>query len=783
MRRWFARVCAVLAVFLAIGGLTSCGSSATSTSPTATPTAISLSPANSSVDLGSTLQFTAVATSGSRPVNVPIVYTSSNPAVLSFIPSAGGLACAGRWDTLGQICSPTGAGFAQVTASANGVTSLPVNVYVHQRIDTIAVSIYNPPIPQPDCVTLAQAPGIQNFLDFQAQAFSNGMEITNTVGSFTFSQTNSTVAKISTTDPSLNNNNGNQILRARFTAAVPGLTQIFASAAGVTSLPAEVPDSKGNLHPYFETCQVQSVNLQVGNAATNTSFAVTSNVTLSVNITPTVIDRLGNKLDNPIPALTWISSSPPNATVTGVSGTGSTAGTATIRTTVPGAVGITAICAPPTCNVGVEPPQPVYSTTTPANGDYVGTPITGLITGSPVTNKNVYVTTTQCNTAAGAPINGCQPLLFPISLKTNAAGTSVTLPTSPNSFIFSPKSDKAYLGSASGLMVFTPTASATTNPVTQFTSIPGKVLAVSLDGNTAIVSDTLSVPNQVYVVTGLEGTSGPTLSPLLINSATAAAFSPDGLKIFILSNPTPSNPSVPPTLYAYSTVLALKQVPLAAPATAASFYPNSALAFLNGGVAGAVTMRNTCDTTYAQVASFPGRNPVLFQGLSDGVHAVGVESPGIDIFSVSVGAPPVATLTSPQTQPVTCPFPVTSATSSFVNIGQGTFTPLKMLVAPDNSRVYILASNLGSVFAFDLGVNTVTAIPLLGNPVPLDASLTSDGATLYVGTTDGSVHVLSTISSIDQQQITFVNNNNSNKSSLCSNIPQTCNPDLIAVQP
>jgi hypothetical protein len=373
-------------------------------------------------------------------------------------------------------------------------------------------------------------------------------------------------------------------------------------------------------------------------------------------------------------------------------------------------------------------------------------------------------------------------LLFPIAVKTNAAGNSVTLPSSPNSFIFSPKSDKAYLGSSSGLMVFTPTSSTNSSPVAQFTSLPGKVLAVSLDGNTAVVSDTLSIPNQVYVVTNLEsGTPAP--SPLLINSATAAAFSPDGLKIFILGNPTPSNPTVPPTLYVYSTVLALKQIPLSAPATAASFYPNSALAFLNGGAAGAVTMRNTCDTTYAQVASFPGRNPVLFQGLSDGVHAVGVESPGIDVFSVAVGAPPVATLTSPQTQLVTCPFPVTSATSSFVNIGQGTFTPLKMLVAPDNSRVYILASNLGSVFAFDLGVNTVTAIPLTGNPVPLDASLTSDGVTMYVGTTDGSVHVLSTVSNVDLQEVTFVNNNSSNKSSLCSNIPQTCNPDLIAVQP
>jgi hypothetical protein len=45
------------------------------------------------------------------------------------------------------------------------------------------------------------------------------------------------------------------------------------------------------------------------------------------------------------------------------------------------------------------------------------------------------------------------------------------------------------------------------------------------------------------------------------------------------------------------------------------------------------------------------------------------------------------------------------------------------------------------------------------------------------------VHVVSTISGGDLQQITFSTDNNSNKSSLCSNIPQTCNPDLVAVQP
>jgi hypothetical protein len=66
------------------------------------------------------------------------------------------------------------------------------------------------------------------------------------------------------------------------------------------------------------------------------------------------------------------------------------------------------------------------------------------------------------------------------------------------------------------------------------------------------------------------------------------------------------------------------------------------LAGLNG-----VTMRNACDTTYAPAAAFPGGQPVIFQALADGVRALGVESPGLDVFTVHVKAPDPATPNSP----------------------------------------------------------------------------------------------------------------------------------------
>jgi hypothetical protein len=292
------------------------------------------------------------------------------------------------------------------------------------------------------------------------------------------------------------------------------------------------------------------------------------------------------------------------------------------------------------------------------------------------------------------------------------------------------------------------------------------------------------VPNQVYVITGLLGTS-ESVVPLLLPGVTAADFSPDGLKAFLLAPARCTSPPQGPcsTMYVYSPSLAMKTVtlPLLGPPSeaAVSSYVNGTLIYVAGP--NSVTMRNACDTTYGQATAFSGGHPTLFRAIADGVRAIGVESPGIDVFDVQVQAPHPAT--SPTDQSTTCPFTATPTGSTFVNLGQGTFIPLKLLIAPDYSRAYILARNLGSVFVVDLGVNAVSAIPLTGNPVPLDASLTPDGTLIYVGANDGSVHVVSTVSGGDLQQITFSTANNSNKSSLCSNIPLTCNPDLVAVQP
>lgn len=758
MRRFCSWVLAAILLSFLLGNLAGCGGGS-STPTLATPAKITITPGNSSIDLGTTLIFTAALT---PTATIPVTFTSSNPSVLSFVATAPGVACAGRWDTAGQICNPTSVGLATVTASANGVVSAPVLVYVHQHVDTVSVTILNPPIHMPDCVTLAPATNVQNFLDLQAQAFSNGQDVTNTVGSFVFTQSNSTVATLSTTDPELLNNNGNQITQARITAKTPGYTQVFASVSGVNSLPAQIADSHGVLHPYFETCIIQSISLQVGsNDPNNTTFAIANSG--ATTLTATVFDRLGYQLTTP--PITWTSLSPQNATV-------STSGGVTAK--APGGASIVAACLPNNCNLtgSIFPIKPVFSSTF-QTGVLQGNPITGTVTGSQA-NTTVYATSTQCDTVTGTPIPGCQPLVYPISTSNNTVAGSTTLPSSPNSFIFAPNGTKAYLGSDAGLITFTP---GTTTSISQLNNVPGKILAISPDSNKLIVSDTKSIPNQVFVLENLTATA--TTTSLLITGATAAAFSPDGIRAFIAAGNT---------LYVFSDLLPLRAITLGGPANGVASYANGGLGYLSGGSATpAINLFNTCDTNYATSASIPvPRLPVMFQALGDGVHAIGVDPPGVDVFTVKVLAPPPATFATPSSD--TCPFPVTAPDPpaqefTFANLGQGNFTPLKMILSSDNSKAYILAANLGSIFVYNFGVGTVSAIPLFGNPAPLDAALTSDGTLLYVGANDTSVHVVSTVSDSDVQQVTFINNNSTNKGSLCSNIPQTCNPDLIAIKP
>ena len=708
-----------------IMGLAGCGSTHTSTSgPVATT--ISLSPSSVSLEMGQTQQLTTTSQNfNKQTITVPITYNSSNTAVLTV--SNGGLVCAGSWDSLvvPVRCTPGPAGVVLVTASSGGVTSPSSTIYVHSHIDNISIAPVLP-LPVPNCnpVNSSTVGLSQNqIVTYQATAFSQGNDITATVGPFTWAQGATSVVKLNTTASGLLTN------QVQATAVAPGLTQAFASAGGVTSSSVD-----------FVTCPVQSITLGIQGGSGNTiNFSAAG----SQQITATVIDSAGTTLTT-LPSLTWSSSEP---LVASAAANGNIGGNATGHSA--GGATIIASCTPPSCNGGFVPSLPIYPNTAIS--------VTVARSGAAPTT-NAYAASTKCLSKFG-----CTSTIVAIAVPGNTIGNSATLPNTPNSFVFDRQGKAGYLGSDHGLMVFLPSSlGSSNNPITVHSTVTGKVLAVSPDGNRVVVSDTSSTPNQVFI---FDTTSTGGIVNLLISGAMAAAFSPDNLKAYIAAG---SN------LYVYSALEPLQKINLGASAADVTFLPEGAFAEVAGGANAGAAVTNVATCTNANP---PGPSvmtngpPVSIRALVDGSHLLALDPPGIDVITAG-------TITFPVNPNPPCPPSITSATSSFVNLGQGQFTPLKFLVANDGSKAYVIANNFGAVMVYDVAAGTSSAISLTGNVTALDGDLTLDGKLLYVGASDGTVHAIDTQAAGDIQTISFPPNFN-----FCNNVSFTCTPDLLAVQP
>ncbi len=724
----FGWVCLIVSLIVALTGCSS--SSPTTNTVFPVPGRIILNPSTPvSLTVGSTSQaFTATTQNNTgTAVTTPVQFISSNTAVLTI--ASNGIACAGTWDSLTapQICTPGPVGVAVVTATSHGISSPPTTVYVHQRIDKISISaIPGQPAPQGPCFSKGQT------FNYQASAFSQGLDITSTVGPFTWTAITTDVATLKTATD-LAPVTGLASGQLQVTANTPGMTAIFASLSNVTS---ETFD--------FTTCAVESIALTVTGSSTN-SINVTSGT--GKTVTATVLDTLGNPITG-VP-LTWSSSQPGTVGV-------STAGAVT--TTKGGGASVIASCTPPTCNIGFQPLLPIY----PQNAiDVVVAPVAATsTTATTAATQAIYVSSTGVTSAGDcATTTGCSSLLIPITGPANTLGTAVNLPATPNSLVFDRQGAKAYLGTdfsflgTRGLMIVT-----FANPptVAQVKSLTGKVLTISPDGKKVILSDTKSSPNQVFVF----DTTANTTVTLPIVGATAADFSPDNLKAYIVAGTN---------LYVYSTLEALKTVPLgASPAIDVSFLANGAFAYLAGGTPSGVTVYTTCTNTLASTVVTP-RTPTFLKTLLNGLQVLAVDSPGIDIINVN-------------SAPVGCSPPVSNTVQSF-NLGQGNFVPTQLLISQDATRAYILATNLGSVLVFNVGNQTSSAIPLAGDAIPLQASLTSDGNFMYIAASDGQVHVIDTQNAGDIQQLPFPSDPSTLQAGLCVGFAVPCNPDLIAVKP
>ena len=154
------------------------------------PARVSLSPApNASLEVGKTLGFVAFAANSlGNNVTETFTYQSTNPSALTV--SNNGVACAGSWDSLAAptVCTPGSTGTAQITAVANGVSSPPVTVYVHQHVTRVVIQAVpgQPPTLSTSCLSKGAPLGPEKVL-YQAFAYAGTAgttDITSSVGQF-----------------------------------------------------------------------------------------------------------------------------------------------------------------------------------------------------------------------------------------------------------------------------------------------------------------------------------------------------------------------------------------------------------------------------------------------------------------------------------------------------------------------------------------------------------------------------------------------------------------------
>src|SRR5258708_19811531 len=149
--------------------------------------------------------------------------------------------------------------------------------------------------------------------------------------------------------------------------------------------------------------------------------------------------------------------------------------------------------------------------------------------------------------------------MFSVTPGVTPIGAIVSAPRTPNSIMFNHLSaGRLYLGSDQGLMYVDVTASSPSVVQVSNSSTPcnvslcGKVLTISNDGKLLVVSDPLSTPPRLYIYTATTNTSVDLIIPG--ETATAAAFSPDQLTLFILTSTA--------HMYIYSTFDALSPIPI-----------------------------------------------------------------------------------------------------------------------------------------------------------------------------------------------------------------------------
>jgi trimeric autotransporter adhesin len=436
-------------------------------------------------------------------------YATSNMNIADINPTTGAL-CGGNWNrnTPGGIANYTTcaavtlpantAPIAYITASANGVSSNAIPVYVHPIVTGVvlgAPSTNCATDPATNCspasvnTTLAATavtgcpagdPMLANgccttppntFYGIAATpAYNGGSCISQTktgqLSARAYAGTGATQTNISC-----------EVGQIAYTAQTPSVVTIDENGIATAQQPGSSIISTtlaqaGSSAGYFSTCPPVNIALSYPNTSPDTT-----NITVDPNytqpVTAVATDMNGQVLTGLTLEYTSTAPIPIPAASAG-----------TITPVYPGEAAITAVCQPPACNPAPYSEIGIYGNGVPVSSH-------SLTVTTPGTNStDLYIASTQSR------------YLVPVDFTQTTLGAPILLPYAPNSMAISNDGTTIYLGSSTELMVLATSTGTITN---QNTSDSGYVLGVSPNNSTIVIAD--PVRKQIYLYTATSTTT------------------------------------------------------------------------------------------------------------------------------------------------------------------------------------------------------------------------------------------------------------------------------------
>ncbi len=524
-------------------------------------------------------------------------YSTSDMTIADVEPNNGRL-CGGTWNRNSgggvpdyTVCNATGkSGTVYVTASANGVASNPLPVFVHPVVTSIVLGV-SPGTSAP-ITSWSIASNTPTFVGQNSFTPGEIVSLSSFPTSTFFNGINNAVVQASGLSPT------------QFTVTIPGFTHANGSATengfaedcvkDPSTACSSAATAGGVTAPPFlgNACLSQNTTAQLlarvysGTGANQTNISLLAGhlqftpqtngiVTIDQNGVATAQQPgstlISANISNAASSAGFFSTCPPasiklvaagatsdpvpvnlnnlqplTATVLDTNGKSLTGLTleyvSTAPTSIPasstgsvtpvfaGAASVSAICQPPSCN--------------PASYSQIG--LYG--NGKPVTSNPVNITTAGTNSTVLFMASTQSQYIVPRDFTVNTTGQPFRLPYVPNSMVLSNDGSTLYLGSANALMVVSAvnTLSLTRTDITS----PGVVLAVAPDNSSIILTD---ASRQTISIESSSGTVETTFGGI----GTHAVYSPDGQTVYVTTGTvtTPATATTPAVIAPSNQVL------------------------------------------------------------------------------------------------------------------------------------------------------------------------------------------------------------------------------------